>query len=170
MRIFIFTLVAIFNIVFQTSFLYNFEVFNILPNTSFVLVVIYGLLRGSSSGATFGFFIGLLQDIVVGYTLGVYAGIYMLVGALIGKFSEDFYQTNPIPASIYTFGLTFIYQSIYYFLFFFLTGKTDIFYYFGQIIFLEAFYNAFAMLVMFFPIVYINNKFTKKEVSRRNIF
>ncbi len=169
MRIFVFTVIALFNIIFQSTILNYFPILNTLPNTSFVLVVIYTILR-NEEGITFAFFIGLLQSIVLGTSLGFYSLLYMGTAFIVGKTFIDFYTKNILPAVIDTFFLTLLYQMVLYITVFLLQGNSNLNYYFFNIMITESVYNVLVVFIIYYPLYFINKSVEKYEKPKRKVF
>ncbi len=170
MRIFVFTVIALINIIFQSTLLNLFPILSTLPNISFVIVVIYTILRNQEEGITFGFFVGLLQSIVFDDFLGYYSLIYMIVAYISGKTFLHYYKKNILPAVIDVFALTFVYQIFMYITMFFFRGNLNFGYYFFNIMFTESVYNVLYVLIIYYPIYFINKAIEKHEKPKRNVF
>ncbi len=170
MRIFIFTIIALLNIIFQSTLLNYLPILSTLPNISFVLVVVYTILRNQEEGITFAFFIGLLQSIVLDTSLGFYSLLYMATAYIVGMTFLHYYKKNILPAIIDTFALTFFYQILIYTLEFFFKGNVDFSYYFFNIMLTEGIYNVLVVVIIYYPIYFINKKLELYEKPKRNVF
>lgn len=70
------------------------RVLGVTADIFLVLTVIVGLSRGSLEGALFGFFAGVVQDIIYFGPLGVRALVLVLVGYMVGMFAARLGTVN----------------------------------------------------------------------------
>ena len=77
-----------------TSVLPCFSVFGVTPNLLLILVVSWGLLRGSKEAALLGFFVGITQD-VLSSTLYFHAVSMCLIGFGSGIFGTAMSGSGP---------------------------------------------------------------------------
>lgn len=162
MRIFLLILISIINISLQV-FMPNLLHLSSLPNTSLILVVCYSYLRSDVEGATFGFFVGLLQDILFSSMLGYFAGIYLFIGFISNHILRYTLNSNIIPVFFLTIINTFIYNIIIYFISYFFNGNFAFLTYMYNIVLGEAIANAILSIPIFFVLYYIENKLKKRE-------
>jgi len=78
-------------ILFQKSFVWLISIsqYNITPDIPLIIIIFIGLNRGRLEATIFGFFAGLLMDILSGTFLGLSTLIYSLVGFISGYFKSD---------------------------------------------------------------------------------
>lgn len=167
MRFIIFSLIALLNIIIQSTFTLP---FGIVPNTSFVLVICYAVLREDVEASLFGFFVGLLQDIVVGRFLGFFALIYALIAFFSAKTFSNYYRRNIIPSLILTFTLTYVYEFVFYFFMFLFRARLNIAYYTVHFVFAESILNLITVLILYQIIYHINKKVEQREKPSRKMF
>jgi rod shape-determining protein MreD len=81
--------------VLQTVLISQVSVLGVTADLFLILTVIVAVCRGSSEGAVFGFFAGIIADIAYFSPLGVRALVYVLTGYLVGMFVARFGIVKP---------------------------------------------------------------------------
>lgn len=151
--------IIIINFILQTSFYSFISIFNVIPNISLILVVIFALMEGGIAGGVIGIFTGILYDTLVYDIFGVYTLIYFLVGALVGSYNEQVDTDISTAHCIFTFISTlFFHIAIYTILFFMkfsVENAVNILAYIG----IEIILNTIIAFFLFKFIVYIYEKF-----------
>lgn len=140
-------LILILNFIFQSTILQHFKVVGIIPNTTLIIVIIYGLLKGKYKGATIGLIAGLIQDIFFGGAIGLNALIYASIGYMTGFLDDKVFKENLILPFLTVLGGTVIYHAMYYLSMVFLFRDVDIIVVIKDILWIEMIYNG--ILVMF---------------------
>lgn len=84
------TLIVIVAVLLQLSFFSRVAVFHTSPDVLPSLVVAFGLLGGSMSGAVVGFTLGFLVDCLMVEALGATSLVLLTTGYLAGLFRERF--------------------------------------------------------------------------------
>jgi rod shape-determining protein MreD len=82
--------IAVLVVLLQLSFFSRLDVFGVSPDALPALVVCFGLLGGSMSGAVVGFSAGLLLDSLLVSALGATSLVLLGTGYLAGLFRERF--------------------------------------------------------------------------------
>ncbi len=164
MRIFLLILIAIINISLQIS-MPNFFNFSVLPNTSIVLVVCYSYLRSDVEGATYGFFVGLLQDMIFSSYLGYFAAIYLFIGYVSNHILKHVLNLNVIPVFFITIISTFLYNIQIYFISYFFRGNFSLLTYLYKIVLPEAIMNAILTIPIFYMLYFLDTKLRKHELK-----
>jgi rod shape-determining protein MreD len=82
------TLLGFFAVVVQESAVSQVSIFGVSADLTPLVVMSVGLLCGSLTGAVFGFFTGLLIDLVLVQTLGVTSLLYIAIGYWAGRLRE----------------------------------------------------------------------------------
>ncbi|MFV0439836.1 MAG: rod shape-determining protein MreD [Lachnospirales bacterium] len=170
MRIGVFSVILLINIIFQSTVLNELNFVGILPNPSFVLVVIYSYLRKNDEALIFAFICGMVQDLVIGVSLGGTSLIYMAVAFATTKTFTDHYLKNIFPILVDVFVLTLAYQFVIFVFVFLVNGNTNFAYYFLNVILIEGFCNIIYTFIIYYPIYFINKKIEKHEKPKRKIF
>ncbi len=170
MRVVIFAIIVLLNIVFQSTFLTSITVFSIVPNPSLVLVIIYTVLRKRREGVFLAFFVGILQDIVIGLNIGPYAILYMGIAYLVAETFKGYYLKNVFPALMNTFVFSMVYLFIVYVFTFFLRGTVDFRFFLFNIMLTESLYNTIYAAIIYYPLYFLNKKLEKREQPNRSIF
>ncbi len=72
--------------IIQTTFLKGFE---ITPDITLILIMLLANQNGSMKGQVYGFFAGLLTDLLSSGPLGFFAFIYTMTGFISGRFKDQ---------------------------------------------------------------------------------
>lgn len=159
-------IIIIINIILQSTIIQDITIGGISFNLLIITVVSFALIRGKVEGAIIGFSIGLMQDIFFGGTVGFYALLYMYVGYFSGFLNKTFYRDNIlIPIFIISTSDLLFNMAVYIFTYLF-RGRTELSYYFMNIILPELVYTAFACVLIYKLYLLINDKielFEKRE-------
>ncbi|MCT4606686.1 MAG: rod shape-determining protein MreD [Marinisporobacter sp.] len=166
MRALIVSLIIIINFLIQSTFLQNFRILGILPNTSLIIVVGFSILWGKKNGAIVGFFTGMIQDILLGYMIGVNPLIYMLIGYNIGILEKKIYKDNHLAPIFFTTISTVVYHLMYYVIMYTANNGVNIVFLFRKIILLEVIYNAI-LSIFIYRILYKITKHPYMKVKTR---
>jgi rod shape-determining protein MreD len=81
-------LLGFFAVVVQESAISQVSIFGVSADITPLVVMSVGLLCGSLTGAIFGFFTGLMIDLVLVQTLGVTSLLYIAIGYWSGRLRE----------------------------------------------------------------------------------
>jgi rod shape-determining protein MreD len=81
-------LLGFFAVVVQESAVSQISIFGVSADITPLVVMSVGLLCGSLTGAIFGFFTGLMIDLVLVQTLGVTSLLYIAIGYWSGRLRE----------------------------------------------------------------------------------
>ena len=126
-------LICIF--MFQIYGIDNRELFGVKPNIILISVIVMSLWYGLYAGSIYGFFIGMLTDILFGNSFGIFTFSYTLVGSTIGYLNYNYRRESKISLSYLTIFGTCIFEFIQYFIYLFLNnGSFNIFYLSFQIV------------------------------------
>jgi rod shape-determining protein MreD len=82
------TLLGFFAVVIQETAISQISIFGVSADLTPLVAMSVGLLCGSLTGAIFGFFTGLLIDLVLVQTLGVTSLLYIAIGYWAGRLRE----------------------------------------------------------------------------------
>lgn len=146
MRIAIICLLAVINVIFESTLFQYTRINGIKPDFSIMILVAYAILRGSSFGAFIGLGIGLLIDIMYARVIGINAFSYMVTGYIIGQAHENVFKDSAIPPFIFNFAAIIIFQHSFLLLSYFSNNFPSIgssyVYMLLQVILPQALYNA----------------------------
>lgn len=146
MRIAVICILAVFNVILESTLFQYMRIYGVKPDFSIMIIVAYSIMRGSSYGAFTGLGIGLLVDIMYGRVIGVNALSYMVTGYIIGQSHENVFKDSFIPPFIFNIVSIIIFQHFYLLLSYFsnnlpITG-TSYLYMLPKVILPQALYNA----------------------------
>lgn len=146
MRIAVICTLAVVNVILESTLFQYTRIFGIKPDFTLMIIVAYGIMRGSSYGAFIGLGTGLLIDMMYGRTIGINAFSYMVTGYIIGQVHENVFKDSFIPAFVFNFIAAIIFQHGFILLAYFSNNfpSTDISYVYMllKIILPQAIYNA----------------------------
>jgi rod shape-determining protein MreD len=170
MRIACLAALIIINHVLQATVFGSFAVLGVKPDTTVILIVCYGIMRGDAEGAVFGFFAGLAQDLFGGYFIGLFALLGMLIGYLSGKPFKDFFRDNYSLPFVPVVIATLCHQFLFYFTSFLFRGKTEFWYYAGTIILPKTIYTALLTVPLYALLLVLNARLERFEDIRRGVY
>ncbi|SNS35230.1 rod shape-determining protein MreD [Anaerovirgula multivorans] len=149
MKTLIIGIIIIVNFILQSTVLKYTSIYNIIPNTSLILVVCFAINSDKKKGALIGFIIGILQDIIFGKILGLNALIYMLMGYLITLANKNIFKENYIIPFLFTVLGTVSYYIFGTFFIYFLGFNMDFFNIFKNMLIMEVLYNAIISIFVY---------------------
>lgn len=170
MRIILYFLSLIINLVLQSTVLEHIKLAGIKPNLILVALVSVACLRDENEGAVYGFFAGFLQDSFFSNYIGSYVFLYTFVGYFCGLLLKSFYRENFILPMGITAAATFIFNFAYYVINVLLRGYTNALYFIFRIILPEMIYNVLLMIVVYNLYMRINKYLEENEKYKRKVF
>ena len=170
MRIACMSVVLLINLIFQPTLFRYIEIIGIGPNTAVIIIVCYAMLRGDTEGAVFGFFSGLLQDIVFGRIIGLYAMLGLLTGYFFGKPFKDFYRESYLLPVFLVSTAVITYEFCFYLLTFLFLGHVDLLFYFWRIMLPTMVYSTLLAIPVYRLIYIINKGVENYEHKKRKLF
>ena len=164
------TVLLISLFVFQGTFFKSLNIADSVPNLLLIMTVSFALMRGEMTGLITGFFAGLLVDIFSGSFIGLYALIYMYLGYSNGSFHKIFFPEDiKLPMIMITVSDLF-YGFLIYILMFLLQGKTNLQFYFSNIILPEMIYTIVITILLYPLLLWINGLLEKDEIRKAKKF
>lgn len=150
----------------QTSVFPLMTMFSSVPNLLLILTFSLGFIYGSMTGMLCGFFAGLLLDLFYTGPFGFYCLIYMALGYTNGIFSRYYYD-DFISLPLIMCAANELIYNLYIFLFRFLfRGKTDIIFYFTDIILPELLFSLLITLLIYRIFLKVGKKLDSMEQRR----
>lgn len=159
-------LMVVFGFAIQTTIIQYIEIFNTRPNIVLVIVILYALIRGNHEGSIIGFLSGFIMDVISGKVFGLHSLLFMYICILVGTFNKRFFKDNYFVAILFVSVFTFLYQSVFYFLNFFIWGKTNVGFVYSNIIFPEVIYNSIIAIPIYAIVVKINKRIYGVSLGR----
>lgn len=150
--------IILINFIFQTSLYHFVSIFNVVPNISLILLVIFSMITNGIVGGFLGLLTGFLYDIMLQEVLGIYTLIYFVIGALIGSFSEELNRENYILYGATTLLATIFMHLSFFIILFFLKYRIEYSYFILGKIVLEIIFNT---ALTFFVLKFIISLFSK---------
>lgn len=167
MRIFIVSLLLFINAILQSTLLQYLRIRDILPSFTIIIILSFGLLRGSVEGAIIGFFAGLLYDVQFGQGIGFHALLGMYLGYFTGKITIKFYRESYMLPFVVSIGSVFIYEHIVYILHYLLRGNIKYWFFLKEIIIPEIVYTAILAPLLYQLIWRINHGIEQRENRKK---
>lgn len=157
LRIITLSIVAILNIVLQSTVIQAMGIYNVSFNLFVITVVSFSLIRGQREGMLLGFGIGFMQDLFFGSFLGMYALLYLYIGFVVGHFSKSFFKDSYlIPVS--AIAASDLALNLIIYLSFLFRGRTQFFFYFFTKILPEVSYTALAAILFYRLYLMLDNR------------
>lgn len=112
MRFLLLSIGVILGIGLQSTWLSNLGIVNQLkPDLILIMVISYGLLKGSESGTAFGLVSGFVMDLFSGNVIGIGALIKMIAGFSAGLLEKNIFKDNLLIPALVTFVWTIVLES-----------------------------------------------------------
>jgi rod shape-determining protein MreD len=123
----------------------------VTPDLILIMVISYGLLRGSDEGFIFGFLAGFFVDLLSGGIIGIGALSKMAAGFVAGLLEKTIFKDNLLIPLIAAFFGTLVFESFSVLMYMAFNSNYQFFHTLIFTILPLAFYNAiFAPLICFF--------------------
>lgn len=106
-------LIALTNFILQSTWFQMFRIHGVLPNTSLILVVVFGALYGKREGLYMALFAGAFQDLFLSKVIFINLMIYVIVAWIIGSFEESLFKDNILTPFVITSVSTLSYHLIW---------------------------------------------------------
>ena len=168
-RIFAMLVLIVFNFILQSVLFPHFEIMGVMPDSALVLIVSYAILRGDIEGAVFGFFAGLVQDLLGGMVIGVFALMGFLTGYFCGKPFRDFFKDNYFLPFFIIILVSLVYQFVYYVGSVLIFGQLAMGHYFINIILPKTIYTASLSVPLYALLHFINSRIERLETPASEI-
>ncbi|CCQ98390.1 conserved membrane hypothetical protein [[Clostridium] ultunense Esp] len=142
-------LIIIINFILQSTILHYFNIFDVVPNTSLVIIIVIALLRGKKTASIAGLIAGLLQDIIFSPVIGINGFIYFFVGYFVGMAENKLSKDNILIPFIMTLISTICYHLVYYLFMYFLSFNIPFFAFFKNVVVIEMLYNSLISIILY---------------------
>ncbi len=152
----------IIGFVLQTSLIGFFDFFNVTPNISLLLLVIFAMLTDGIRGGIMGILTGILYDVMIYDIFGLYTLIYFLTGAIIGTISDEILRENRFVYSLAAGLSTIAMHLLLYFILFFLRFRVHSVQSLLPYILIETFLNAVFVIFVLRFFKYLSDRFNVK--------
>ncbi len=152
--------------ILQTAFFPRFSLAGVSPNIMIILVSTLGFAKGANPGMTVGLVCGLLLDIYASGYFGMYALILVIIGFLNGAFRQLFFGDDMKLPLLLIGTSDLIYGGMVYVFTYVARGRLDFPYYFMNLMMPEAVYTILVALILYFPIIYLDEWLKKSEKRR----
>ena len=153
----------------QTAIFSHFSLAGIVPNIMLIITGMAGFMMGMIPGMVTGTLSGILLDMSMGEYFGMYALIYLYIGVLNGLFASIFFGDD-IKLPIFLIGISdLVYGFLIYFIMFFLRNRTNVSFYFLNVMMPEMVYTIIVSVIMYYPMKKICEWSITEISTRRTI-
>lgn len=152
-------IIVVLNFLLQTTLFQHIQIAGIVPNTSLIVIISFGILRGRKIASTMGLIIGLLQDIMFSNIIGVYGLLYFIMGYLFGLLNKKLFKENLFVAFVLTYSSTIILNLILNTLLYFLGYDVSFLLTIKKAFIIEGLYNSLLAI----PIYMVISKLYKEH-------
>jgi rod shape-determining protein MreD len=123
-KIFPFILILI-SFILQSTIFQFVKIFDVVPNISLILLVIFAVQFGEYYGGLLGIFIGILTDVMYVGFFGINTFIYFVIGYILGRFKDNVYKEDYLTYYTAVGIMTLLYNALFYIIIFFLQIETN---------------------------------------------
>jgi len=170
LRIFLLAVVALVNLIAQTTLWPELAILGVVPDTAIILIVSYGMLRGEIEGALFGLAVGLVADIFTGVHVGTYALMGFVMGYVSGKPFRDYFKDNFFLPFFVVVVMVVVGQLLTYLIHLVLVGRLEFWFYLHAIALPTIVYTAALAIPLYSLFHFCNNKVEIYEKKHRAMF
>lgn len=149
--------------IFQTAVFNHLELAGVVPNLLVILTAFAGFMSGTMDGMLVGFISGFVADIYFGEWFGLFALVYLIIGFLNGAFRTAFFGDDIKLPLLYVAISDIIYGMIIYLCLYMPRQQYELSYYFFNIMMPEAVYTLLVTLILYLPLLHLNQWIHKKE-------
>ena len=165
-RILAYALLIYVYYILQTAFFPRLPLAGVCPNILVILVSTVGFAKGANEGMTIGMVCGIILDIFAASYFGMYALIMVIIGFLNGMFRQVFFGDDLKLPLLLISSSDLIYGALVYVFTYVGRGRLDFPYYFMNLMMPEAVYTILVALLLYFPIVQLDEWLIKSEKRR----
>lgn len=155
-----------FYYILQTAFFPRFKLGGVCPNVLVILVSTIGFAKGANQGMTVGIICGIILDIFSSGYFGMYALIFVIIGYLNGTFRQFFFGDDLKLPLLLIGSSDLIYGGLVYVFTYIGRGRLDFPFYFMNLMMPEAVYTILVSLLLYFPIIQLDEWLVKSEKRR----
>lgn len=163
-RVIVISFIVILNLILQSTVFQWVKIYGVLPNTALILVISFAIHNGKNKGATIGFFVGILQDIVFGRIIGINALIFMIIGYLIGLMDQKIFKENLAIPFILTAIASLLYETTNLLLIFLLGYRIELINVMKKMLIVGVIYNSILSPIIYYYV----SKLLKSSLMRKS--
>ena len=149
--------------ILQTAVFSRFRLAGVSPNIMVLLVSTIGFAKGANRGMTVGMVCGIILDIFASGYFGMYALILVIIGFLNGSFRQVFFGDDLKLPLLLIGSSDLIYGGLVYVFTYISRGRLDFPYYFMNLMMPEMVYTIVVSLILYFPIVQLDEWLIRSE-------
>ena len=118
----------------QTTVAPNIRILGANPDFALIIIVCVALMKGSETGAVFGFLIGMLTAIALMEPFGLSAFVFVLVGYFAGRYAETADLSAGFAPLLTTFAATLVANTLFAMAQFLLERQVPIGFFLGRVL------------------------------------
>lgn len=161
-------LLIVIGFILQSTLFKTLSLGGVAPNLILMFTSFFGFMKGKKEGMFAGFIAGILTDIFFGNgVVGLYALIFTWIGYGNGMFNRLFYPEDIKLPLILTTVSDFLYGFLAYVFLFLLRKRLDMNYYVLHIILPEIVYTLIATIILYRPVLFIEQWLESSEELKR---
>ena len=118
----------------QTTVAPNIRILGANPDFALIIIVCVALMKGSETGAVFGFLIGMLTAIALMEPFGLSAFVFVLVGYFAGRYAETADLSAGLAPLFITFAATLVANTLFAMAQFLLERQVPVGFFVGRVL------------------------------------
>lgn len=168
-KIIIVILEIIVSYLLQTTVFSDLRLADVVPDIFLILVASNAFMFGKNAGCIIGFISGLILDLTFGGLIGVYALIFTVCGFICGFANKLYYHRDYTLPLFIIGGGEFLYNMMYFVLFFVLNGNIDFGHFLVRYLCPRVIYTVIVSIILYRLInltYYLFRKIDRKKKDR----
>jgi len=142
--------------VLQTGLFSSFSLAGVVPDLLMILVVSVGYMRGRTKAMLTGLLCGFYIDCCYSSVIGIFPLFYIIVGNFAG-FSHKIYDDDDhMTPLLLTAAGEFVYNILYFVVFYLLQGKVNLSFYIYRIIIPRIVYTILVSIILYRILKFVN--------------
>ncbi len=142
--------------VLQTGLFSSFSLAGVVPDLLMILVVSVGFMRGRTKAMLAGLLCGFYIDCCYSSVIGIFPLFYIIVGNLSGFAHKIYDDDDHMTPLLLTAAGEFLYNLMYFVVFYLLQGKTNLTFYIYRIMIPRVVYTVLVSIILYKILKYTN--------------
>lgn len=135
--------------IIQGTWVQYIGILGVTPNAVLALIIALALVSEPFEAGAYGFAAGALWDLMWGRVFGIHTLLFLYVALLARAFIELMYKKGLSVVIVITFLAAIFYETVFFFLSFFIWGETGFLYVMLRIIIPSAAYTGVAQILIY---------------------
>jgi len=149
MRTYKLGLLAVLNLIFSTTLLQLFRIFDVVPNTALIIIVLLVIHFGFRDALIFALFAGVLHDLFISLSLGPNVLIFCGIALIVALIEDSLSKANYFGPGMLIMLSTIIYHGVYFVFMYFLRNNIGFGLLLYRIVPVELIYNVVLTLLIY---------------------